>query len=86
MNPDSVIAHYNLGTIFTDNGNRDRAAAHYEKAIAINPDFPHAYNNLGLLEAEDETFELWLASFPDTPPPRAGSAAPTGSAVTTVPN
>ena len=35
---------------------------------------------------EDETFELWLASFPDAPPPRAGSGAPTGSAVTTVPN
>jgi hypothetical protein len=35
---------------------------------------------------EDDVFELYLASVPDAPPPHAASAAPTGSAVTTVPN
>ncbi|MFC1509724.1 tetratricopeptide repeat protein [Candidatus Omnitrophota bacterium] len=45
--PDSSRAHYNLGKIYYDIGNKEKAISAYKKAIEINPYHAKAYNNLG---------------------------------------
>ena len=47
LNPDNVDAHYNLGTLYEDLQQLDKAQAHY--LIAVQGDVPQAYNNLGRL-------------------------------------
>ena len=39
--------HINLGVIFTQLGESQKAISYYEKAIQINPNHIHAHNNLG---------------------------------------
>jgi protein O-mannosyl-transferase len=46
-NPDSWTAHNNLGIALLDLGKPQDAAAHYEAALRIRPNFPEAENNLG---------------------------------------
>lgn len=47
-NPDSWMAHDNLGTYFSKTGNYAEASEHYLEAIRLYPADPRAYNNLGL--------------------------------------
>ncbi len=47
-NPDSFMAHYNLGTCLDHEGRIDKAIEQYRKALQINPDLYDALNNLGL--------------------------------------
>ncbi|MEM8955631.1 MAG: tetratricopeptide repeat protein, partial [Verrucomicrobiota bacterium] len=49
VNPQSVIAAYNLGIAKSNNEAPKEAITHYKNAIAINPNFQPAYNNLGYL-------------------------------------
>ncbi|MGN6716459.1 MAG: tetratricopeptide repeat protein, partial [Candidatus Binatia bacterium] len=51
LNPDSSIAHYNLGRFLASHGERERAMTHYRKALSIRPNDAEAHNNLGLLLA-----------------------------------
>jgi protein O-mannosyl-transferase len=47
-NPESAIAHNNLGVVLQDEqGKVDEAIEHYTAAIQIKPDFTEAHNNLG---------------------------------------
>ena len=46
INPDDTAAHNNLGNIWIDKGQPDRAIACYQKALALKPDFAEAHNNL----------------------------------------
>lgn len=49
-NPQSALAHYNLGTILAQRpGQEAQAIARYRAAIASNPGYAEAHNNLGLL-------------------------------------
>jgi len=49
-NPQSALAHYNLGTILAQRpGQEAQAGASYRAAIASNPAYAEAHNNLGLL-------------------------------------
>jgi protein O-mannosyl-transferase len=45
----NYIAEHNLAKGWEEQGNVDRAIEHYQKALGINPDYPSAHNNLGLL-------------------------------------
>jgi len=47
-NPDSWMAHDNLGSYLSRKGNFAEAADHYLEAIRLRPTDPRAYNNLGL--------------------------------------
>jgi len=48
-NPNSYLAHNNLGNILFRNGRMDEAMEHYQKALAIHPQYDLAHNNLGLV-------------------------------------
>jgi tetratricopeptide (TPR) repeat protein len=48
-NPNSYLAHNNLGNVLFRKGRMDEAVEHYQKALAINPQYELAYNNLGLV-------------------------------------
>lgn len=45
-------AHFRLGIIYGDRGEKDRAIAEYTRSIEIDPDYPKSYLNLGALLAE----------------------------------
>jgi tetratricopeptide (TPR) repeat protein len=46
-NPNSWLAHDNLGVVLVQRGRLDEAATHYREAIRLNPSYPEAFNNLG---------------------------------------
>ena len=47
INPNHSQALNNLGVIFQNQMNHEKAKEYYEKAIAINPNYSDAHNNLG---------------------------------------
>jgi tetratricopeptide (TPR) repeat protein len=47
-NPDSWMAHNNLGLIFKSEGKLDQAAHQYEQAILLKPGFAQGHYNLGI--------------------------------------
>ena len=48
LNPDYVIAHYNLGIFYGVNGRIDEAIREFQAAVRIQPDFTNAQINLAL--------------------------------------
>ncbi|HZZ57547.1 MAG TPA: tetratricopeptide repeat protein [Opitutaceae bacterium] len=46
-NPDSWMAHDNLGMVLASRGDLAGAIAHYRESIRLQPNYPEAYNNLG---------------------------------------
>jgi Flp pilus assembly protein TadD len=65
---------YRLGTLLTRTGERARARAAFERALALQPDLAEAHNDLGALLAQDGNlaaaiarFRAALASMPDYP-------------------
>jgi tetratricopeptide (TPR) repeat protein len=46
-NPNSSLAHNNLGNIFLEKGQVDGAMTHFQKALEIQPRYAPAHNNLG---------------------------------------
>lgn len=51
-NPDSWLAHANLGVILGSEGDAAQAESHYEAAERLNPGYPEAFNNYGNLLAK----------------------------------
>jgi len=51
-NPDSWLAHDNLGVVLARRGQLDEAVGHYREAIRLNPAYPEAYNNYGNVLAQ----------------------------------
>ena len=47
INPNHIDTHNNLGTIFKETGEPQKALSCYEKAIELNPNYTNAYINLG---------------------------------------
>lgn len=43
--------HYNLGNIYRDRGQIDQAVMKYRQAMAVDPNFPFAFQNLAVIEA-----------------------------------
>ncbi len=74
----NAVAHYNLGNYLMNSRHTLEAMAHFKTALRIKPDYPEAYNNLGILlvdipgrEAEAFTnFQTALRLRPDLAPAR----------------
>jgi len=47
-NPGSFRAHNELGVIYLENNELEKAIFHFEKAISLNENFDQAYDNLGI--------------------------------------
>ena len=60
---DLIAADFNLGVIFTEQGNRDAAIAAFSQVIERNPRHVAAYKNLGELLFATGRFEAWRANF-----------------------
>jgi tetratricopeptide (TPR) repeat protein len=58
--PNSAVAHNNLGIALAAAGRRPEAIAHYQLALALNPDFYEADDNLGIELAMDGKYEQAL--------------------------
>jgi tetratricopeptide (TPR) repeat protein len=56
-NPDSYLAHNNLGLLLKDKGKIDGAFSHYYEALRIEPEFAEAHNNLAKLFREQGKLE-----------------------------
>lgn len=48
VEPDSPIAHNNMGNLVFKQNRFDDAVRHYRRAIILLPDYPEAHNNLGV--------------------------------------
>ncbi|MGD8395562.1 MAG: tetratricopeptide repeat protein [Candidatus Eiseniibacteriota bacterium] len=46
-NPDSFLAHCNLGGLLLEQGHREEALAHLERAVRLEPDMHEAHGSLG---------------------------------------
>ena len=60
---ESATAYNNRGMSLEDMGQRDRAIADYEQAIAMDPRFYLAYNNRGVLYGEDGLYRISIEYF-----------------------
>ncbi len=49
LQPDYATAHYNLGTLFKEQGKLDEAVVCYQRALQLQPDYPLAHYNLGIV-------------------------------------
>ena len=47
-NPDSWMAHNNVGALLFEAGRSQEAIQHYQQALQIKPDYPDAHSNLGV--------------------------------------
>jgi tetratricopeptide (TPR) repeat protein len=47
LNPNDPLAHYNLGRVLAERGERGRAVREYRRATEINPKYVEAHNDLG---------------------------------------
>jgi len=48
-NPDSLLAHLNLGVEYYNQDRLDEATSQYNKVLQLSPDYAKAYNNLGMV-------------------------------------
>lgn len=60
---ESATAYNNRGMSLEDMGQRDRAIADYERAIALDPRYYLAYNNRGVLYGEDGLYRISIEYF-----------------------
>jgi protein O-mannosyl-transferase len=56
-NPGCWMAHYNLGIVLNDQGDADKAIAHYRQAVELRPSYTEAHYNLGRLLAQKGQFD-----------------------------
>jgi len=55
-NPDSWVAHNEIGSVYKEGGRFSEAKEQYRKAIQIKPDYVEAYNNLGTVFQTEKDF------------------------------
>ncbi len=61
--PNSPQNNNNLGDYYIRTGNLEMAVKHFQKAIALNPGYAHAYHNLGNVYGQLGKLDLALASY-----------------------
>jgi tetratricopeptide (TPR) repeat protein len=49
VDPNYALAHFNLGNLFDEKGDRTKALGHYTKALQIHPTYADAHYNVALL-------------------------------------
>ena len=59
----SVDAGCNLGNVLNDDGQFNSAVAHFQKALALKPDYAEAFNNLGVAHFYQGQINEALASY-----------------------
>jgi len=59
----NFVAHNNLGNIYYSNGNLDKAAQQYIKALKAMPDYPEAHNGLGAVLLKKSKISLAIKHF-----------------------
>lgn len=83
-NPQDFMAHTNLGTVYQNRSEHDKAVECYRKALAIRPQYAHAHSNLllclnyGPARNPEEVFEehkRWAARHADPLSSRSASAS-----------
>ena len=62
-NPDDEEAHYSLGGMLSELGEKDKAIYHFRESLRIRPDFAMALNNLGRLYLLDGDIEEAISLF-----------------------
>jgi tetratricopeptide (TPR) repeat protein len=62
-NPSCWMADYNLGIVLGEQGKADQAIDHYQRAIALRPDYAEAHYNLGRLLAEQGQLDDAIAHY-----------------------
>jgi Tfp pilus assembly protein PilF len=62
-NPNSSLAHNNLGNIFLQNGRVDEAMKQFQKALEIEPRYAQAHNNLGIVLFQKGQVDEAMAHF-----------------------
>jgi len=62
-NPGCWMAHYNLGIVFSEEGETDQAIDHYRQAVALRPDYAEAHYNLGRLLVEQGHLDDAIAHY-----------------------
>jgi Flp pilus assembly protein TadD len=60
---DNSIAHNNLGYVFLQRGQMDKAVAHFQKALEIEPDYEKAHYNLGTAFFQQGRLDEAIAQF-----------------------
>jgi tetratricopeptide (TPR) repeat protein len=55
LDPECQMAHYCLGQHYQDQGDPYRAMHHYYEALKLQPEFPEIYNNLAVIQFEEES-------------------------------
>jgi tetratricopeptide (TPR) repeat protein len=59
--PNSWMAHYNLGVTLKEQGKLDEAISHYQRALLTKPDFIEAYDNLAVALAQQNRLDEAIA-------------------------
>ncbi|QXD26373.1 tetratricopeptide repeat protein [Opitutia bacterium ISCC 51] len=63
IKPDLASAHNNLGVIYSDRNEVEKAHYHYHRATQIIPNYSEAYHNQGILYLENRKAEEARAQF-----------------------
>jgi tetratricopeptide (TPR) repeat protein len=63
LKPDDVLAYYNLGNTYDDQGQYEEAVEVYQRVIELNPDNFNTYNNLGVAYNHLEQFNKAASCF-----------------------
>lgn len=72
--PDSALAHYNLGLAYGSTGRARSAEEHYRRALEIDPELVEAWVNLGGVRLQQWDFEGCLAATREAVARRPNSA------------
>jgi tetratricopeptide (TPR) repeat protein len=63
LDPNSVLADYNLGNALYNQGKLDEAIASYQTALRLDPNYAMAYNNLGVTLYDQGKLEDAIAAY-----------------------
>ncbi|MBD2562388.1 MULTISPECIES: tetratricopeptide repeat protein [Nostoc] len=63
LDPNSVLAHHNLGFVLHELGRLEEAIASYQTALRLDPNLAMAHNNLGVVLSNQGKLEEAIASY-----------------------
>ena len=57
------MAYLNLGRVYQDLGNKNKALEYFQESVKIQPNFAEAYNNMGLVFFDLRKFDKALLNY-----------------------